>query len=160
VKHAVRSLLDEEQGLKAKALYPWGWRLPEEVVQQRTGWSTGAMRAILAVCMKPNPKDRKITCGLPRRHKGRACSWQLSQSRALLLDRQQPAQGEMLVRLLRAFAQRTAIDNRANLRAAYGRLRLLNTLARQIVSAQAGKRKHASFTRRSRHSHPIAREAR
>jgi hypothetical protein len=107
------------------------------------------MKEILAVCMKPNPEDRKITCGLPRRHKGRACSWQRSQSRALLPDSQKPAQSEMIVDLLRSFAQRTAIEHRANLQAAYGQLRLLNTLALEIAVAGARKRKDAGSTPQS-----------
>jgi hypothetical protein len=108
------------------------------------------MKAILAVCMKPNPEDRKITCGLSRRHKGRVCSWQRSQSRAILPNSQKPAQSQMLVQLLRSFAQRTAVEHRANLQAAHGQLRLLNTLALEITSAGSGKRKHAVSAQRSR----------
>jgi hypothetical protein len=74
----------------------------------------------------------------------------IQDSRAAFRNSQPPAQSMMLIELLRAFAQRTAIEHRANLQAAYGQLRLLNTLALQIASAQAGKRKHAASAQRSR----------
>jgi hypothetical protein len=65
----------------------------------------------------------------------------MSQSSALLPNGQKSAQ--MLVDLLRAFAQRTAIEHRGNLEAGYPQLRLLNTLAREIASARPTECKNA-----------------
>jgi hypothetical protein len=59
------------------------------------------------------------------------------------------AQSQMIVDLLRAFAQRTAIEHRGNLQAAYGKLRLLNALARDIAPVTARKRKDVGPTQRS-----------
>jgi hypothetical protein len=49
------------------------------------------------------------------------------------------SQREMLVELLRAFAQRTAVENRSNLSLAHGKLHTINALAREIVFTAVGR---------------------
>jgi hypothetical protein len=97
------------------------------------------MKANLAVCMKPDPKDRKITCALPRGH-GRRCSWKRSQSRAMLRNSQKPAQSQMLITLLREFARRTAQSHRENLQTVHSQLRVINGVIRNLLVATIATR--------------------